>query len=174
MKSNIALVGFMGSGKTTVGRMLAERIGLEFIDTDSIVETRAGMPVTSIWATHGQGRFREMEAEAVVESCDRADCVIAVGGGALGNPAALSAVRDACIVVFLSASTEAILERTGREDGRPLLHGLGAADRRYVVEDLLYDRTPVYQQARDIIVDADRPVPDVVEAILATLGMRET
>ncbi len=170
MRDNIALVGFMGAGKTTIGRELAMRMGREFVDTDQVVEAWTGMPVRAVFAAHGENRFRELEARAVRETCARAGRVIAVGGGALANAATRAAVRDACTVVFLAASVEAILERTAGDGGRPLLEGLDAAERRYFVEDLLYDRTPAYQEARDIMVDADGPVPAVVEAILARLG----
>ncbi len=169
---SIALVGFMGAGKTTVGRELARRMGMEFVDTDRVVETWAGCPVSMIFATEGQSRFREMESRAVADSCARPACVIAVGGGALGCPATRTALREACTVVFLAASVEAILQRTGAEDGRPLLDGLSPSERRYVVEDLLYDRTPLYQETRHLIVDANLPVPAIVDAILARLGLR--
>lgn len=171
MTRRIALVGFMGSGKTTVGRAVATRTGLRFVDIDQLVEDSTGSSITAIFAAAGETGFRALEREAIDRALAEDDCVIAVGGGAVCDRAIRDTLRSHCTVVFLAASVDAILARTGGISGRPLLDEIDARERHFVVEDLLYDRTPFYQDARHILVDADAELEQVVDSVLARLGL---
>jgi shikimate kinase len=171
MTHRIALVGFMGSGKTTVGRAVASRTGLRFVDTDELVEGSTGATVAAVFAKAGEAGFRALERQAIERALAEDGCVIAVGGGAVCDRTIRRALRKACKVVFLSASVDAILARTRGTSGRPLLDGIDERERRFVVEDLLYDRTPFYQDARDILVDADAELEQVVDSVIARLGL---
>lgn len=136
---NVTLMGFMGSGKTTVGRILATRLGWDFVDTDRLVETQAGMAIPEIFATRGEAAFRSMEA-AVIQEVSRGDRqVIATGGGAVLDPANRLALRMAGVVVHLKASPELLWRRVSGSD-RPLAEDPVAFRTRY------QERYPLYQQ----------------------------
>jgi len=117
---NVYLVGFMGSGKSEVGRRLAEKIGWAFEDTDEIVETLEGRTVERIFAESGEGRFREVEQRILGEVSARTGRVVATGGGLFLHAQRRALMRRTGVVVWLDASLESIRERLGPEDGRPL------------------------------------------------------
>ncbi|MDQ3986410.1 MAG: shikimate kinase, partial [Actinomycetota bacterium] len=118
----IVLVGFMGAGKTTVGRALATRLGLGFVDTDELVETRAGASVAEIFATGGEAAFRELEREVAAEVLVGEDRVVALGGGAIGDPATCAAL-EWTTVVHLDVGFNEAMKRVGTDAARPLLSG---------------------------------------------------
>src|SRR5262245_27042785 len=103
----------MGTGKTEVGRRLARKLGRTFVDTDRLVETKAGRPVSAIFATEGEAHFRALEREAIAEACAIPDAVVATGGGALVDPGNRRRLAEAGPVVCLTASPEEILRRIG-------------------------------------------------------------
>ena len=142
----IFLTGFMGAGKSRVGRLLARRLGRVFMDTDELVEARAGKPVARIFAEDGEERFRALEREAVA-TATRPDGVVSLGGGAIVDPRSFELVMETGILVWLDVDVETILQRLGRQDDRPLLSGLTPPQRRARVEALLAARAPVYGQA---------------------------
>jgi len=169
VKSGIALIGFMGTGKTVVGRLLAAMTGKEFLELDAIIEEKAGRSIPEIFRTEGEVGFREREIEAVKAIAGRKNAVIACGGGVVLNKINIDRLRQECAVVCLTASLEAILKRTaGDGGGRPLL---AVADRVRQVKELLAFRRPFYQRSADITVNTSRLKPEkVADRILEELG----
>jgi len=161
---NIALVGFMGSGKTTVGRLLADRLGWQFIDTDAIIEQEAGCGIPTLFQGEGEAAFRDRETRAVCAACAGANRVIATGGGAVLRQENVAALRDFCFVVWLTARPEVVVERTkAQAAARPLL-ARGADDLLTHVLTMLGTRGPCYQRAAHLIVDTSDRTPEAVAA----------
>jgi shikimate kinase len=138
---NIVLVGFMGTGKTAVGRRLAERLGRELLDMDATLEARAGKPITQIFAEDGEPHFRALERALVRELAARSGLVISTGGGIVLNPDNVADFERTGLVVCLTAAPEVILRRVAHETHRPLLR---AADKRERITALLAQRAPLY------------------------------
>lgn len=138
---NLILTGFMGTGKSTVGRLVAARLKREFIDMDDVIVERAGMPIPEIFANAGEAAFRQWEREAVTALAARQSIVIATGGGALIDPANREALAVSGLIVCLDASAETIFARLDGSSDRPLLHGEDAAAR---IRALLAERAAAY------------------------------
>ncbi len=132
----------MCSGKTTVGRLLAERLGWTFLDVDEEVERREGMSIPEIFSRKGEGYFRKKELEILKELCRREEAVISTGGGLGANPEAMEIMRERGLVVWLKVSFEDFLRRCSKEEGRPLL-SLGEEK----LKELLREREEVYSRA---------------------------
>lgn len=161
----IALVGFMGAGKTTVGRLLAEKAGLEFVDTDDLVEQAAGAKVAEIFAGQGEGRFRTLEREAIARALEGPEAVIALGGGAIHDPVTCSALSWHT-VVHLDVTYREAMRRIGHDPGRPMLH---LADPRALYDD----RHPIYERLADHVVDTSALSPgEATDAILRVTGIK--
>lgn len=148
---NIALVGFMGVGKSTVGQVLAAILGFEFYDTDRIIETRAGKKISDIFAQDGEARFRAMESELVRELEARQGMVISTGGGLVVNPDNMASLKKHSLVVCLWASPAVIFNRVRHQAHRPLLQ---TPDPEAKIMEMLELRRPSYQQA-DVLVGVD-------------------
>jgi shikimate kinase len=148
---NIALVGFMGVGKSTVGQVLASLLGFEFIDTDRVIETRTGRRIADIFAEEGEAAFRALEARMVAELETRSGLVISTGGGLIVNPENLASLRGHALIVCLWASPAVIFERVRHQSHRPLLQ---TPDPQARIAELLEVRRPAYQEA-DILVGVD-------------------
>jgi len=172
MKSSIALVGFMGTGKTAAGRLLADNLGKEFIELDALIEKRAGKSIPAIFGEGGEVAFRELEIAAVKEVAGCADTVVACGGGVVLNTINVERLRGNCVIVGLAAAPEVILRRTsGDKNGRPLL---AVDDRLKQITELLAYRQPFYERAADITIDTSRLTPGAVAArIIKELGNYE-
>ena len=176
MKTSIALIGFMGAGKTAVGRLLAERLGKEFIELDALIEKKAGKPIPAIFREEGEIGFRELEIEVTREVAGKKNAVIACGGGIVLNKINIDRLRRESIIVYLTASPAVILKRTeGDIGGRPLL---AVADRAKQVRELLKFRQPYYERAADITVNTSRRKPDtvvktIIEKLMAYEGRGE-
>jgi shikimate kinase len=149
---NIVLVGFMGSGKSTVGRELHHRLGYPLVDMDQVIEHRAGKPVTAIFAEDGEEKFREMETLLLEELHDPAATrrIISTGGGVVGREGNRALLRQLGYVVWLHAPTAVILDRTAKNRDRPLLHTEDPAAR---IEALLAERKPYYAEVAHLKVD---------------------
>jgi shikimate kinase/3-dehydroquinate synthase len=158
---NLVLVGFMGSGKTTVGKTLSETLALPFADSDAIIAQRAGMSIPEIFALKGEAFFRSLEAAVVQELAQGSGWVIATGGGAVGNPASLQALLTGNYAVWLHAPLACLVERATAEGKRPLLAGGQALQR---AESLLMQRSPLYAQAH-LVVRADQDVKRICRVI---------
>jgi shikimate kinase len=148
---NIILVGFMGCGKSTIARRLGRMLGYEVIDVDAEIESKAGMPITAIFATRGETYFRELEAAVLRETAARSGRhIIATGGGAVGRKHNRRLLKQLGFVVWLRVSREIILERTRRSRDRPLLETDDPAAR---VDALLAEREPLYRAVADLELD---------------------
>lgn len=166
MNSNtsIYLVGFMGTGKTTVGRLLAQRMARPFVDLDAEIEARAGKPISAIFREDGEPRFRAMEREAVQAAAARPGIVAAAGGGAVLDHRNTADLLRAGLLVCLLARPEVVLARVRGESHRPLLEQ-GDKERRIL--DLLEQRMPIYRALPCRIDTSDLSPADVVERILS-------
>ncbi len=161
---SIFFTGFMATGKSRIGSLVAASLGWKFFDTDKLVEEKAGKGIPEIFAERGEAGFRELEAEALREVCGEGPVVAALGGGALLNPASLELVRRCGLIVNLYASPEVILERANRKkDSRPLLAGLDDAAKLAKIKALLAERKPVYDLA-DFHFESGDDVPHHVLA----------
>ena len=165
MKSNIALIGFMGTGKTAVGKALAEKLGRAFIELDSLIEQKAGKTIPEIFQQDGEIRFRELEIEVAKQVSGKKNAVIACGGGVVLNKINIDRLRQECVIVHLTASPEAILRRTsGDENERPLLK---TTNKALNIRELLRFRKPFYERAADIAIDTSKlDIDSVVERII--------
>lgn len=160
---NIILAGFKATGKSVVGRRLAERLGYAFVDLDALIEAESGMPIPQFFAERGEAAFRELEALLVERVAGQKRCVIATGGGTVVDPSNLRSLKQSGVVVMLTADLETILSRLGTAADRPILHG---NDLRSRVEQLLAERRDAYAQA-DVTVDTTaRTVDETVDCVL--------
>lgn len=163
---NIVLMGFMGTGKSTVGKRLAKRLGMKFLDMDTIIEERAGKPISRIFAEEGEPHFRTLERELARELSEKSGLVIACGGGVVLNPDNISDYSRTGLVVCLTATPEVILERTSRARNRPLLE---EQDRMKRILDLLDKRRHLYAAIPHQVDTSSIHADQVVEAILGML-----
>ena len=152
MKKHIFLTGFMAAGKTKVGGILASRLHLNFLDTDTLVEEAAGKPISRIFEEDGEEAFRRLEHEVIRRALEMPPSVISLGGGAVTREENRAILRGSGISVYLSASPETIFERVSRKTHRPLLAGLNEQQRMDRVRTMLAEREPYYRQA-DITVE---------------------
>lgn len=166
---NIYLIGFMGAGKSTVGRLLAERLGMEFLDTDALIEERAGLPIPEIFARFGEEGFREWEREVIGEVCRGRGAVVALGGGAPMDEGNWRALRESGITVYLRESPEAIAARLADDDTRPLLAGHTGQGRLRRIRELLGLREPRYLEAHIVIECRGRPPEEIAGEVLERL-----
>jgi shikimate kinase len=156
---NLALIGFMGTGKTTVGRLLAEQLHFAFLDTDEQIESNTGKTIADIFAQQGEPIFRELEQQLVQQLAQRTQTVISTGGGLPVNPANLASLKSHSLVVCLWASPERIYERVRNQNHRPLLQ---APDPLGKIRALLTAREPFYRQA-DVLINTElRTLREVV------------
>jgi shikimate kinase len=160
---NLALIGFMGAGKTSVGRLVAEQLHFDYLDTDELIQSRTGRPIVEIFSTDGEAAFRKMEQALVGELAARTKTVIATGGGLPMNPQNLVSLKTHALVVCLWASPEKIWERVKNQTHRPLLHD---ADPQKKIRELLAAREPFYRQA-DVLLNTElRSVREVAQQVV--------
>jgi shikimate kinase len=150
VKSNIFLIGLMGSGKTTIGKQIAERLKKTFYDSDHEIEKRTGVSIPVIFDIEGEEGFRNRETRMLDELTQKENVVVATGGGAILREANRAYLRDRGTVIYLRADIDELLKRTRRDRNRPLLNN-GA--RCATLEKLLQQREPLYQQEADVEVD---------------------
>ncbi len=164
---NVFLVGPMGSGKTAVGRQLARKLGLVFVDADAEIEERTGVDIPYIFEKEGEAGFRRREREVIEELTAREGLVLATGGGTVLDPDNRDRLRARGRVVYLRTSVEQQLQRTRRSENRPLLK---SGNPRATLESLMTARSPLYSAIAEFTVDTDgRRVRTVVEEILRHL-----
>lgn len=162
--ANIILVGFMGTGKSAVGRLLAEKMRRQFVDMDALIEERAGKPISRIFAEEDEARFRQMERGLVIELAGRSGLVIAAGGGVVLNPDNIRDFSRTGQVVCLAATPEEILRRVKDAARRPLL--AKSADKLAEIRRLLQVRQPRYDAIPHRIDTTGKTVAEVAEDIL--------
>ncbi|MFY7951067.1 MAG: shikimate kinase [Armatimonadaceae bacterium] len=159
LPGNVVLIGFMGCGKTTLGRLLAKRLDATFVDTDRLVESEFG-PIPALFESRGEAFFRDRESEVIDRACTERGLVIATGGGAVLRPANCEAMRSSGLVIWLTARVDIIVSRTSRRrHSRPLLD---VADPRERVLRLLGERSPLYRGCSHRIVDTSDRAPTSV------------
>lgn len=160
---NIALVGFMGTGKTSVGHLVAGQLHFQFADTDALIEHRAGASITAIFARDGEDAFRTMESQVVAELASSRRTVISTGGGLVKNPQNLTSLQSHSLVVCLWASAETIYERVRAQTHRPLLQCPDPLER---IRALLAEREPFYRRADILLSTEYRHVREVAQLVV--------
>lgn len=160
---NLVLAGFMGTGKTTVGRGVAEELGFNFVDTDHLIEEMADCTISDLFAQAGEPFFRELERKVVLDLASYRQTVIATGGGMTANEANMTSLKQHALVVCLWASPEAIFDRVRRQTHRPLLHG---PDPLQKIRRLLEAREPFYRLADVLVRTEQRSAREVVQHVL--------
>ena len=163
----IVLVGLMGAGKSTVGRRLATRLNLPFVDADTEIEAAAGMSISDIFSQFGEPYFRDGERRVIQRLIDGRAKVIATGGGAFVNDATRQLILSDTLAIWLDAPVDVLAERVRRRDSRPLLRG---RDPVAVLRDLAAVRNPLYALAHLRIASANAPHDVTVRAIMEALG----
>lgn len=173
MKTNITLIGFMGTGKTAVGQALAKKLGRKFTELDLLIEQKAGKSIPEIFRQDGEIAFREFEIEVTKEVAGERDSVFACGGGIVLNKINIDRLRESSVIVYLTASSEAILKRISKEEGqRPLLN---ISDKGAKIEELIKFRKPFYERAADIKINTSKlDIDSIAERIIKKLKKDES
>lgn len=170
-RRNVALVGPMGSGKSHVGRLLAERQGLAFLDLDTSIVDAAGISIPDIFASEGEAGFRARESAALADALSQDAHVIATGGGAVLVAENRAALRASATVIYLQVSLDEQLRRLAGDTGRPLLQGVDRAQR---LAQLQAQREPLYNEVADLVFDTGTFPPELIaDALAAWLSHHE-
>ena len=165
--ANLILIGPMGAGKSTIGRLLAKELRIPFRDSDKEIEVRTGADIPWIFDVEGEQGFRDREQAVIADLASSGDAVLATGGGAVMRPENRAALRAGGRVVYLHASIEQQIGRTAKDRNRPLLRG---PNPEKVLADLMAIRDPLYREIADLVVETDeRPPRMVVQEILQRL-----
>jgi shikimate kinase len=157
---SIVLVGMMGAGKSSVGRRLAGRLGIPFVDADAEIESAAGMTIREIFEKHGEPYFRAGEARVIARLLDSGPQVLATGGGAVMDPRTRELIREKAISVWLKADVDVLVKRTKRRSDRPLAEK---------IKDLMPLREPFYAKSDIVVQSRDEPHDTIVDEIIAAL-----
>ncbi|CAG7622351.1 Shikimate kinase 2 [Paenibacillus allorhizosphaerae] len=166
---NVVLIGPMGTGKSTVGKALAEKLGWTFVDTDAVIEEKAGTTIGAIFAEQGEPAFRKMESETIASVLQGETRIVSTGGGAVLAEQNRKAMKTSGFVIALRATEETIIMRVGNDENRPLLQG-NAAER---VRRILEERKHAYDFADFTIDTTDKPVEVIVDLIVSRLPRGE-
>jgi shikimate kinase len=167
---NVALIGFMAVGKSAVGRSLAKKLRLRFVDLDQVIEKTAGMKISEIFVQKGEPYFRQLEKKTLAKVLQGEQQVIATGGGVIMDDDSLMLLRDRALLIGLTASVDVLLTRAGSSSKRPLLK---EANRKEQVEELLTQRQNRYAQAHVTIDTSELTVDQVVEKIVRFIATHE-
>ena len=168
MKS-IFLCGFMGCGKTTIGKILAKRTGREFIDMDKYIEEKENMTVSQIFETHGEDYFRDVEHQVCKELSEKQDLIVATGGGALTFQRNVDVIRKSATVLLISVPVEVISKRLKNDTTRPLLQ---RSDKEEAMRELYNKRLPIYTDAATVIVNGTGHPKAVAKLIMNTMNLK--
>ncbi|HBR93218.1 MAG TPA: shikimate kinase [Opitutae bacterium] len=155
----------MGVGKSAIGRRVARELGLRFIDSDHQIEKEQGMKIPEIFASAGESRFRELERQFIESGHPESGCVVSCGGGLVVQPGMKEIIKQKGLVICLFASAESIIERTSRNQDRPLLN---VPDPAAKVRELLAEREPIYMDCGACITTEGRTIPEVVRHMIRT------
>lgn len=161
MVKNVVLIGFMGTGKSSCGKVTAQQLGCRFVDLDREIEAKYDMTIPEMFQKHGEAWFRDREKEMVAYWAAQKNVVISTGGGTVKNPENTSALKATGKIICLTADCDVIAERTAREGRRPVLDAKAEAmggDRRRAIEALIQERQPMYAQA-DYTIDTSELSP---------------
>jgi shikimate kinase len=162
-KRSVVLVGMMGAGKSSVGRRLAARLNIPFVDADTEIESAAGMSILEIFEKHGEPYFRGGEARVIARLLDNGPCVLATGGGAVMDAHTRELIAKKGISVWLNADLEVLVKRTKRRNDRPLVEKIG---------ELMPLREPFYAQSDIVVRSRDEPHDTIVDEIMCALAKR--
>lgn len=163
MDTNLYLVGFMGTGKSTVGRLVARQMGFTFVDSDHEIERRQGRPVSQIFAEQGEAAFRAMEREFIEQGHPARRCVVSCGGGLIVPPGMLELLRGRGVVICMHAPIETILQRTMHATHRPLLAVENPEQR---LRELYAQRESLYRRAGTMVLTDKRPMREIAAHVL--------
>ncbi len=163
MDTNLYLVGFMGTGKSTVGRLVARQVGFEFVDSDHEIERLQGKPVSQIFAEQGEAAFRAMEREFVERGHPTKRCVVSCGGGLIVPPGMLELLRSHGVVVCMHAPIDTIIQRTLHATHRPLLAVENPEQR---LRDLYAQREALYRRSGTLVLTDKRPLREIAAHVL--------
>lgn len=166
---SLAFVGMMGAGKSTIGRRLAARLGMRFVDADAEIELAAGMSIPEMFETHGEPHFRDGEARVIARLLNGGPIVLATGGGAVLREETRVALRARAVSIWLKADAEVILRRVRRRADRPLLQ---TADPAATIERLIAEREPIYRLADITVASRDAPYERIVDECIGLLHRR--
>jgi shikimate kinase len=162
-KRSVVLVGMMGAGKSSIGRRLAARLAIPFVDADSEIESAAGMSIPEIFEKHGESYFRGGEARVIARLLDNGPCVLATGGGAVMDPHTRELIGIKGISIWLNADLEVLVKRTKRRNDRPLVEK---------IRELMPLREPFYAQSNIVVRSRDEPHDSIVDEIMGALAKR--
>ena len=163
---SIVFVGLMGAGKSAIGRRLASRLGMTFVDADDEIERAAGCSISDIFELHGEAAFRDGERRVIARLLARPPHVLATGGGAFMDPETRAAIRESGISVWLRAELDLLVSRVSRRNNRPLLAG---GDPHAILQQLMAERHPIYAQADIVVESRDGPHEQTMETVLGAL-----
>jgi shikimate kinase len=167
MNTNIALIGFMGTGKSTIGKILAAKLNKRFVEIDELIEQKAGKTINTIFQQDGEIVFREMEIAAIKQVSLQDDQIIACGGGVVLNTINIDRLKQNSFLIYLTASPDEILKRTSKNSSRPLLNTI---DKTFRIKELLKFRNPLYEKAADITINTTKlNIEAVVQIIIQKL-----
>lgn len=171
MRNNIVLCGFMGCGKTTVGQLIAEMMGRQFIDSDDFIENKFNIKISQIFEKHGEARFREIEKEAIIELSSLSEKVISTGGGVVLDSDNVETLRSTGYIFYIEITPEIVLLRLNGDTSRPLLM---RDDKQQAVNDLMKKRSPLYNSAADFKVDGSLSPDCISKQIISLFGKQLT
>ncbi len=167
---NVYLVGLMGAGKTTIGRSLAKRLNLDFIDSDREIEARTGVNIPTIFEIEGEEGFRKREAQVIADLSRLSGRVVGTGGGAVLRPENRANLKVSGFVVYLNVPPHILLERTRHDRNRPLLQ---VADPLLKLKELFLQRDPLYREVADLVIDGSRTnAQGVLQLLIKEVGDR--
>jgi len=167
---NVVLIGMRGSGKTTIGKLLAKRLGKQFIEMDELIVQKVGHSIPEIVNRYGWEKFRDVEQEITREVARWDNVVNATGGGVVTREENIRQLKKKGKLVWLKANTDTLLRRVGNDQSRPSLTG---KSQREDMEAVLADRSPIYEQVADFIIDTEDKMPEEVAEIITKLYMEQ-
>jgi shikimate kinase len=168
---NIVLIGLRGSGKTTVGKILARKLDREFIEMDELITRKAGAAIPEFVEKHGWEKFRELETEVTGQVAGSDNIVNASGGGVVTDEKNITKLKESGVMVWLQADIDTLLKRIGEDKKRPPL--LAGVSRREEMETISRERKPLYQQAADLTVNTENRTPEeVADQVISLLAVR--
>jgi len=170
LTKSIVLVGMMGAGKSTVGRLLAHRLRLPFVDSDHEIEAAAALSVSQIFETLGEPAFRDAERRVIARLLDGPLCILSTGGGAFMNEQTRAVIKEKALSVWLQAEFDVLLERVSRTNNRPLLQ---KGDPAILLRELMQTREPLYAQADLTVTSDQRPLETTVDRLIALIEEKD-
>ncbi|PCJ86055.1 MAG: shikimate kinase AroK [Thiotrichaceae bacterium] len=167
-QNNIFLIGLMGTGKTTVGRQLSRKLNMSFFDSDRVIEERTGVDIPLIFEKEGEAGFRKRETAIIDELTQKKNIILATGGGAVLDTANRNHLINRGTVFYLKSNLKTLIQRTGKDKNRPLLHADEPAEA--ILKRLLEQRGPLYEETADYVIEtANNSIHGVIQAIIKSL-----